>query len=335
MQNGHRLQKNGSTIRKTSIEGYEALLKLLINYQSIKQTTLCIKDWETLDTRSKKADTAYWKRFYLGFTDYLFNTCGHFDNYVGAVMKLLRSFFKWLNDEMIVNTGPYYTQFYKTQEDIPVLVLSPERLHFLIYDKEFENSLCTRLQKLKDLFVFGCVTTLRFSDLINLKPTNIEVIGNNTYVYVKSQKTQTYSRIYLPHYATEILDKYHRRKTSVFPPISDVNFNKAIKKIAFLAGWTEEVCKKRNKRGQPEIIYKDPAKKINYRFCDLVSSHTMRRTGITTLLRMGLHETHVRLISGHSAHSASFYRYVFLAESFIKEEMEKCYAKFNDINKDA
>jgi integrase len=327
MKKGERLQKNGFVIRQSSIDCYEVLLKHLIAYETIKQKPLFIKDWDSLNTRAKIAETNYWKKFYFDFTEYLFHQCGVFDNYVGSNMKLLRAFFAWVQAELEVMPGPYYHRFYKTSEDIPVLVLSPERLNFLIKDKDFEKSLCKRLQKLKDLFVFGCTTALRYSDLITLKPTNIEVIGNNTYVYVRSQKTQTYSRIYLPAYAKDILYKYRRRKISLFPPISGVNFNLAIKKIALLAGWTEEITKTRNKRGQPFTIYKEPIKKINYRFCDLVSSHTMRRTAITTMLRMGMHETNVRLISGHTANSASFYRYVFYADSFIDEEMDKFHAK--------
>lgn len=327
MKKGNRLQKNGFSLKQTTIEAYETLLQHLISYELRYNKQLVIKDWETLNMRGKTAETNYWKKFYLEFTTYLFNDCNHHDNYVGATMKLLRAFFAWLQTELIINVGPYYQRFYKTYENIPVIVLSPERLHFLIYDQAFENSLCKRLQKLKDLFVFGCTTALRFSDLINLKPSNIEVIGKNTYVYVRSQKTQIYSRIYLPQYALAILHKYRRRKTTLFPPISGVNFNIAIKKIALLAGWTEEIIKTRNKRGQPVIIYKDADTKQHYRFCDLVSSHTMRRTAITTMLRMGLNETNVRLISGHTAHSPSFYRYVFFADSFIEEEMDKVFAK--------
>jgi len=331
MKKGHRLQKNGFVIRQSTIDSYETLLKHLQNYQTMYQTTLCIRDWERLSMRDKTIETNYWKKFYLNFTDYLFNHCNHFDNYVGGNMKLLRAFFAWLQSELIVNIGPYYRRFYKTHEDIPVIVLSPERLHFLIYNQEFENNLCKRLQKLKDLFVFGCTTALRYSDLINLKPSNIEVIGANTYVYVRSQKTQTYSRIYLPEYAKAILHKYRRRKVSLFPPISGVNFNRAIKKIALLAGWTEEIQKTRNKRGQPQTIFKEVGHQTNYRFCDVVSSHTMRRTAITTMLRMGLNETNVRLISGHSAHSPSFYRYVFYSDSFMEEELDKVYAKLQNL----
>ena len=333
MKKGTRLQKNGFLIKQTTIDAYETLLKHLIYFQTHHQKILVIKDWETLNTRLKIAETNYWKKFYFEFTEYLFNDCNHHDNYVGNNMKLLRAFFAWVQDEQIVNVGSFYHRFYKTHEDIPVIVLSPERLNFLIHNKDFEKSLCKRLRKLKDLFVFGCTTALRYSDLINLKPSNIEVVGNNTYVYVRSQKTQTYSRVYLPQFAKDILYKYRRRKTSLFPPISGVNFNIAIKKIALLAGWTEEITKTRNKRGQPVTLYKEVDTQTNFRFCDVVSSHTMRRTAITTMLRMGMNEINVRLISGHKANSTSFHRYVFYADSYIDEEMDKFYAKLDLLRK--
>jgi intergrase/recombinase len=57
----------------------------------------------------------------------------------------------------------------------------------------------------------------------------------------------------------------------------------------------------------------------------------MRRTAITTMLRMGMNEINVRLISGHKANSTSFYRYVNYADGFIDEEMDKYYAKLNSI----
>lgn len=87
------------------------------------------------------------------------------------------------------------------------------------------------------------------------------------------------------------------------------------------------MTKTRNVRGEPQAIYRDKETKLNYRFCDLVSSHTMRRTAITTLLQMGMNEINVRIISGHKANSPSFYRYVSYADSFMDEEMDKMWAK--------
>jgi hypothetical protein len=56
---------------------------------------------------------------------------------------------------------------------------------------------------------------------------------------------------------------------------------------------------------------------------ELVPTHVMRRTGITVLLMMGMHEYLVRKISGHSAHSKEFFRYVNFADSFITAEISK------------
>ena len=330
-QKGQRIQPNGKTIRSSTIDNYQILFKHIQSYQISRDKVLRIKDWEYLNTREKIAENNYWKRFYFDFSNYLFYELNHFDNHVGNQMKLLRAFFTWIEKELIIMPGSYYHRFYKTHEDIPVIVLTPERLSFLINSKEFEQRLDKRLQKIKDMFVFGCTTALRFSDLTALNLTNIETIGKNKYVVTRSQKTNTNSRVYLPEYAKDILHKYRRRKVSLFPPISLVNFNKAVKKMALLAGWTEELTKTRSKQGTPYVHYKDATKKINYRFCDSISSHTMRRTAITTMLRMGMNEINVRLISGHKANSTSFYRYVNYSDAFIDEELDKVYAKLSSI----
>ena len=76
-----------------------------------------------------------------------------------------------------------------------------------------------------------------------------------------------------------------------------------------MASWTGEMGKQRTKRGiATEGAYTSGKKKA--RFCDLVSSHIMRRTAITTMLMMGMKEHAVKQVSGHSNDSKSFYRYV-------------------------
>ena len=42
----------------------------------------------------------------------------------------------------------------------------------------------------------------------------------------------------------------------------------------------------------------------------MITTHTMRRTAITTLLSLGMDEQAVRDVSGHSASSKEFFRYV-------------------------
>jgi intergrase/recombinase len=64
-----------------------------------------------------------------------------------------------------------------------------------------------------------------------------------------------------------------------------------------------------------------------FNFSDLLSSHCMRRTAITILLRLGVPERVVRDISGHTANSQSFHKYVEFSQSFIDSNIDKAFEK--------
>ena len=228
----------------------------------------------------------------------MYDDCDCFDNYVGYNIKLLRSFFNYLNAECDMNIGEFHKSFYSPNEEIEIITLLPDQLKFLIHNKEFESSLSARLQATKDTFVFGCTVALRFSDLIKLTRLNVESVNGKYYLKVSSQKTNTLTRVLLPDYAVEILNKRGGTKKTIFTPISRAQFNANVKELISLANWQDERTKTRNKRGVPVVIYKDVKKKEPYQFCDLISSHTMRRTAISTMLCLNMPENVVRKISG-------------------------------------
>jgi integrase len=129
----------------------------------------------------------------------------------------------------------------------------------------------------------------------------------------------------LPAYVHEIINRLRRNKkpsAKIFLPLSINQFNKNLQTLAKKAGWTLEVGKYRNQNGQAKELFKN-ANKCSYRFCDLVSSHIMRRTAITTMLMLGMPDNVVRMISGHSPNSKSFYRYVSFAQSYMDKEIDK------------
>ncbi len=103
--------------------------------------------------------------------------------------------------------------------------------------------------------------------------------------------------------------------------------NKQIKRIAELAGWNQTFCKTRMRRGKQFEIYKDAQKREHYRFCDLVTTHTMRRTAITTLLSLGMDEPSVRKISGHAPGSVEFYKYVKYHQQNLDEKTDLAFEK--------
>jgi integrase len=227
----------------------------------------------------------------------------------------------------------FHKNFYVCKEEVPIVTLLPQQLQFLINNAQFEEQLNISLLKAKDIFVFGCTVALRISDLLAIKFTDIECLGTSYYLPVKTIKTGTFLRIKLPSYAVAIINRFQQtakgRKT-IFPPIYQSTFNGQIKDIARLAGWTNDLGRTRTKRG---ITFKTADKNgnIQYRFCDLVSSHTMRRTAITTMLMLGMKEYVVRKISGHTDNSKSFYRYVNLAQSYLDNEMDEIFGKLVDV----
>ena len=93
-----------------------------------------------------------------------------------------------------------------------------------------------------------------------------------------------------------------------------------------IAGFTEPAFKIRQKRGIPTPLHKKNKEKL-YRFCDLGTTHTMRRTAITTMLSSGMNEQVVRKISGHAAGSKEFYRYVSFAQTFMDNEIDLVHKK--------
>jgi intergrase/recombinase len=93
------------------------------------------------------------------------------------------------------------------------------------------------------------------------------------------------------------------------------------------AGFTHEISLTREKRGKRvEVKPKSKASRTN-RFCDVASTHTMRRTAITTMLSLGMPEQIVRKISGHSPGTKEFYRYVLWAQTYQDQETEKVFEK--------
>lgn len=321
---GRRLKADGSRVKHQTVDNYAYVLRYLKEYELKHEVVLRIKVMRSYNKRIIIAERNYWKKFYKQFTDFLYNDKNCFDNYVGTVIKVIRIFFNFLNRDMSIPTGDFHKNFYISKEEVPIVTLLPEQLQFLICNTAFEKGLSNSLQKTKDVFVFGCTVALRVSDLFAIKFNDIERVEQFYYLPVKTIKTGSVVRIKLPDYAVSIIEKFKssaKGRRTIFPPIPRTRFNNQIKEITELAGWTKDLGRQRMKRGvnTKTILRNDGG---HYRFCDLVSSHTMRRTAITTMLMFGMKEHIVKKISGHSDNSKSFHRYVNLVQSYLDNEVD-------------
>ena len=219
-RSGVRRKPNQGLIKPQSISNYMATLKLLRSFETDSKFNLLVYEVHGKNKREFKRALKYWSDFYKKFSNYLYDNRGYFDNYVGLNIKNIRTFLNWLRNDKGYQLGEFHKKFYRPSEDIPLVTLSPDQFRFLAFDTEFEKSLSQPLQRAKNLFVFGCIAGLRFSDLLKLKWNNLETKGEHTYLKVRSQKTVTDTVIKLPPYAMNILDKQSRRRNisfSLFP----------------------------------------------------------------------------------------------------------------------
>ena len=318
-KSGKRLKKNGERIKDGTIKNYEAVFKNLKKFSTSNNFNLRACDATKLTQREYFSEKNYWKKFYLRFTKYLYKNDCH-DNYVGSNIKTIRAFFNYLEHEKNFNTGKFHKSFYVRKEEVSILVLSPEQLKFLIHDTAFHDGLSLGQKNVKNMFVFGCTTGLRYSDLKKVTSQNFKRIEGDLYLNVQSQKTKTFSSMKLPKYAEDIYLEYrkHSKTKIVFPNINLNRFNQKLKLIGEMAGFTSPVEVSREIQGKTK-----PVNKEDIRFCDKMSSHMMRRTAITTMLILGMPEHLVRVVSGHGMGGTSFQRYVHYARSYTNSELDR------------
>ena len=146
-------------------------------------------------------------------------------------------------------------EVYLTPSEIQKIVLTPLKGY---------------LANARDWFVIGLNTGLRVSDLLSLTYDNVQ--GHN--ILVQTKKTATPVAIPILPQVQRILDDREG-----FPKkISDQKFNEYLKEVCRCAGLTEEV--EGRKRVMVETIRGRKMRKVlgHYPKCDLVSSHTCRRS---------------------------------------------------------
>lgn len=235
------------------------------------------------------------------FLAYLFSQQPPFsDSYVHKILTTLRTFLK----------DAYKRGICPHDVTAKVRLSIPKRGAENIYltEREIETlyrleGLGERLEAVRDLFLVGCLTGLRFSDFTAIQPENareIEHAGKEVKCLVITTK-KTKQRVVLPlvnPMLVSILDKYAMKAPKV---ISNQKLNKYLKEVAQAAAFDEPVEITEYRAGRPE-------KKV-YQKWELVSSHTARRSFATNAYKRGLPATEIMKFTGHTT-VASFMNYI-------------------------
>jgi integrase len=178
-----------------------------------------------------------------------------------------------------------------------------ENIYLTVFEIEtlfnLDLSLNPRLEKVRDLFLVGCYTGLRFSDFIQINSSNI----NGNILSIKTQKTGKYVKIPLRPEVKIILNKYN---DSAPKAISNQRMNDYLKEIAKKAGLIETILKYKSKGNKT-------SKEIKYKY-ELVCTHTARRSFATNCYKANIPAKQIMLITGHTTES-EFFKYIQINET--------------------
>jgi len=158
------------------------------------------------------------------------------------------------------------------------------------------------LERVRDLFIIGCYTGLRYSDFIRITPENIVQEDDNQYINILTQKTSQKVIIPLKPIVLEILDKYDGH---IPKPLTNQKMNQYLKVIGKLAGLNQLIPITKTKAGKQST---NLVPKYN-----LIKTHTCRKSFATNAFRAGLPTLSIMKITGHKTET-QFYRYVRITE---------------------
>lgn len=214
------------------------------------------------------------------------------DTTVAKQLSTLKTFLGYARDQG-VDIDDRYKNFKIKRQDLGITALTKEELQQMI---DVDLSDRPSLDRVRDIFIFGCLTGLRVSDLIQLKRAHIK----DNIIDLTIKKTKTKAGIPLAPKALEILAKYSDQE-SPLPIISSQKINKYIKKVGELAGIDspEEKITYYGSKQQSEI-------KPKYEFLTI---HVARKTFASVAINKGMSTSIVKAIGGWKTEKA-FARYV-------------------------
>ena len=267
----------------------------------------------------------------IKFTDWNVPTLENFKEslaqsmYNDAIKKnlsYLKSFLKWARSKHYAVNEEFETYNPKlptAQKQVRYLELDElEKIYNLKLDDN-EALDCTR-----GFFLFQCYTGLRYSDIKQLKRSNVyRDRRGKYYIRLLTEKDNDVINFQLAKRAVEIYKKYvvlSLPDNLLFPVLSNQKYNEHLKelgKAAALSGeWVDYEY-----RLQEKIEVRVPK-------CDL-SSHTARRTFIVTALNEGVSTDLIMLITGHSDYNVMrpYIKANLKGTSSVIDALDKTYSR--------
>jgi integrase len=242
------------------------------------------------------------------FPAYLIKQRGLTDAVVKKNITILKTFLNYASDRGLTENLAYKRYSWKHREP-DILTLTKGELEAIA---ALELSASPYLDNARALFLMGCYTGLRYSDIVSLRPEH--VYGQT----LRLTTTKTSDTLLIP-LREEAQALVARMMGNTIHPITNQRLNEYVKEIGKLAGIdrpTERVRYQGGKR-QPGLAVPK---------YELLTCHTARRTFVTQALKDGVRAETVRKTTGHKSLKA-FSRYIEVTERDVEEEFAAVYGK--------
>ena len=236
----------------------------------------------------------------------------HKNSTISKELAAVKWFLKWAMKKGYTKSGEFekFKPKIKNVQKKIIFLNKSELKRFTEYEIPTDKSY---LEKIRDVFLFQCFTGLRYSDVFNLKRSDVK----DGYLEITTLKTADNLIIELNSYSRKLLNKYidvEFEHNKALPVISNQKMNDYLKELAELAEIDELVTQtyfKGNERIE-EVLPK----------YSLMSTHAGRRTFVCNALSLGIPPQVVMKWTGHSDYKA-MKPYIDIADEIKATAMEK------------
>lgn len=295
------IERNKASRAKRSLCVYNQLKNHLLDYEA----------WSTIKVTFERIGLSFFEEFQT----YLIEQKESLNNItIAKQLSTLKTLLGYARKHGI-DMNQSFRDFTIKRQKLEVITLSEGEYRSI---KEVDLKGVSRHEKARDIFIFLCATSMRYSDYAQFKREHIK--GRTIQLTMK--KGSKPWEIPLNPDSIAILEKYQDLEDPL-PKISNQKLSAYIKEVCAVAKINEPI----------EIVrYKgaEPIKQIFPKH-KLVSAHTGRKTFCTLSLERGASVETVMKWSGHESY-VSFKRYVNLSRTHSISEMDRVWGK-SDIMK--
>jgi integrase len=223
---------------------------------------------------------------------------GYNINTIGDHIKKIKVFMNYANDKGYTSNQWHRHRKFQTVEEAAETIYLPDQELMTIYKLDLTKN--KKLDRVRDIFIIGCYTGLRFSDLSQIRSENF--IKNGSQLKLKTIKTGETVIIPIHWTIQETLKKYDGQLPR---SISNQKMNDYLKELGKKAEFKDKIVLSKTQGGKQTFVTKEK--------WQLITVHTARRSFATNMFLAGVPTISIMKITGHRTERA-FMKYIKVSQ---------------------